>query len=168
MRILMFSDFSLPDSCANSIRVIGFAKILKMLGHDVELLGVSYEKGKVLSGSYDGISYEMLQAGDWVGVQAYKRIRQLKKDIAKYLEKETEYAPYDALLLSNVYYDYSSLFLKYSKRHKAPLLVNAVEWYDKGSSTFQGVFGKIKLLKNRIALRVIHKKWGILSRSALC
>ena len=160
MRILLFSDIAMPDSCALATRVISFAKILKALGHDVELLGVSYAQGKPLVGSYDGIAYEMIQAGHWTGIQAYRRIRQIGKDLHRYLEEKSAEAPYDAVLLSNVYYDYSKLFLKYSKKYNAPLLVNAVEWYDKTHQTFLGIFGKIKLLKNRVALKKIHVKMG--------
>ena len=88
MRILLFSDIAMPDSCALATRVISFAKILKALGHDVELLGVSYAQGKPLVGSYDGIAYEMIQAGHWTGIQAYRRIRQIGKDLHRYLEEK--------------------------------------------------------------------------------
>ena len=87
MRILLFSDIALPDSCALATRVIVLAKLLCELKHETELLGVAYRADQSLTGSYNGISYEMLQAKNHVGIHAYKRVNQLKKDIMAYLEK---------------------------------------------------------------------------------
>lgn len=160
MKILLFSDITLPDSCALATRVINFAKILKELGHDIKLLGVSYFKDKPLSDSYDGIEFEMLKARPWTGIKTYRRIRQLEKDAKKYLDEHSKNGSYDAILLSNVYYDLSKVFLKYSKQHGCKLIVNSVEWYEKNNVKFDGIFGKIKYLKNRIALKNIHVKMG--------
>lgn len=160
MRILLFSDFGLPDSCANATRVMNFAKLFKNLGHDIELLGVCYAKDKPLSGSYDGIDFEMLKAASWTGIKAFKRINQLNKDIKKYLDERSEDAPYDVILLSNVYYDFSKVFIKYSKKFGTKLVVNAVEWYEKNNAQFRGALGKINYIKNRIALKKIHVKMG--------
>lgn len=153
MRILLFSDLELPDSCALATRVINFAKLIRMQGHEVDLLGVNYE-GDTLQGSYDGIEYRMLKAGEWRGVKAYKRIRALSKDIKNYLSTCSKY---DVILLSNVYFDLAKTFIDYSKHSGASLIVNSVEWYDRKVS-FPGLKGKIKLVKNRIALKYLHVK----------
>ena len=160
MRILLFSDFGLPDSCANATRVMNFAKLFKNLGHDIELLGVCYSKDKQLSGSYDGIDFEMLKAASFNGIKAFKRINQLNKDIENFLEERSKTKSYDVILLSNVYYDFSKVFMKYSKKHGAKLVVNAVEWYEKNNAQFRGALGKINYIKNRIALKRIHVKMG--------
>ncbi len=158
MRILMFSDFELPDSCANATRVFGFAKIFRQLGHDVTLLGICYAKDKELNGCYDGFDFEMLKAGPWNGIKAYKRINKLNKDLSGYLNKHIEKDAFDVIFLSNVYFDYADTFVKYSKKNGTKLVVNSVEWYDKNNSLFSGFRGKVNYLKNRIALTKIHVK----------
>lgn len=158
MKVLLFSDFGLPSSCANATRVISFAKAFKKIGYDVELLGVSYKNNNALSGSYDGINYSMLQAGPWTHFQSYKRIRQLNYDIEAFLKDNSKEAKYDIIFLSNIYYDHAKVFLKYARKNGAKLIVNSVEWYDRNNTEFNGIIGKIKLIKNRIALRIIHVK----------
>jgi len=160
MKILLFSDIGLPDSCALATRVMNFAKLFKNLGHDIELLGVCYSKDKPLSGSYDGIDFEMLKAASFNGIKAFKRINQLNKDIENFLEERSKTESYDVILLSNVYYDFSKVFMKYSKKYGAKLVVNAVEWYEKNNAQFRGALGKINYIKNRIALKRIHVKMG--------
>lgn len=157
MRILLFSNFSFPYSCADATRVLNFAKLFKELGHKIDVLGVQYAKQGALSGEAEGISYEMLQATQWTGLKAYKRVKQLEKDIQAYLSAQDRY---DAILLSNVYYDLSNVFIRYAKKTGAKLMVNAVEWYEKDNVQFDGIKGKINFIKNRIALRCIHKKMG--------
>jgi len=160
MKILLFSDIGLPYSCALATRVMNFAKLFKNLGHDIELLGVCYSKDKPLSGSYDGIDFEMLKAASFNGIKAFKRINQLNKDIENFLEERSKTESYDVILLSNVYYDFSKVFMKYSKKYGAKLVVNAVEWYEKNNAQFRGALGKINYIKNRIALKRIHVKMG--------
>ncbi len=156
MRVLLFSNFALPDSCADATRVMSFTKLLQQLGHETELLGVAY--GDIpLTGSYDGIGFEMLRAKNWTGIRAYKRIAQLKQDIAAYLQQKPKY---DAILLSNIYYDFADVFLAYARKTGARLMVNEVEWLEKDNIQFQGLKGKINFIKNRIALRSIHVKMG--------
>lgn len=156
----MFSDVELPDSCALATRVINLAKILKELGHDIELVGVCYDVGKELSGSFDGINFEMLRAAPWTGIKAYKRIKQLESDAEKYLAVHSQEKPYDAILLSNIYFDFSSSFINYAKKYSSKLVVNSVEWYEKNNSKFDGIKGKLNFIKNRIALKKIHVKMG--------
>jgi len=158
MRILMFSDFELPDSCANATRVFGFAKMFRQLGHNVSLLGVCYGNKKGINGSYDGFDFEMLKAGPWKGIKAYKRIKQLNNDLSAYLEKYSGKNAFDVIFLSNIYYDYAGTFIEYSEKNGAKLIVNSVEWYDKNNSLFSGFRGKVNYLKNRIALTKIHVK----------
>ena len=165
MRILLFSDISIPDSCALATRVMVFAKLLRQLGHETELLGVSYRKEEALEGSFDGIPYRMLRASSDTGLRAGRRVARLNKDIKTYLAQMPKF---DTILLSNVYYDYAAAFLAYAKTHGAKLLVNQVEWYDRKDIRFGGITGKINLLKNRIALRHLHVKMGnILAISSL-
>ncbi len=60
------------------------------------------------------------------------------------------------------------LFLSFAKRYNVPLIVNAVEWYDKDNEQFKGIRGKINFVKNRIALMCFHRKMkNILSISSL-
>jgi len=164
MKILLFSNFALPDSCADATRVISFAKLLGELGHTCQLLGVCYQENVSLSGSYDGIDYEMLQAKNWTGLHAHKRITQLKSDIIAYL---AEHGGYDAILLSNIYYDYADVFLNYARKTGTRLLINALEWYDRSNIQFSGPLGFVKLIKNRIALRVFYKKMEVVAISSL-
>ena len=152
MRILLFCNFTLPDSCADATRVLNLSKLLKLSGHEVELLGVSFNESRNI-GNVDGIEYGHLQAGSWTGYKAIIRIIRLKKDIRRFLIEHSKDRPYDAILLSGVYYDYSSVFFKYRKRYGAKLIVNALEWFDKGNVQFDGLRGKINLVKNRVALK---------------
>lgn len=164
MRVLLFSDFGLPDSCAASTRVMNIAKILKELGHDVDLLGVSYKQDEPLYGCCGSISFRMIRAPFFTGAMAFKRIRRIKKDLEEYLNNRS----YNIVLLSNVYYDYSDVFFRYSKKTDAKIVVNAVEWYDVNNAKFAGLFGFINLIKNRIALRFLHVKMNnILAISSL-
>lgn len=158
MNILLFSNFELPDSCANATRVISFAKMLKECGHNVELCGVCYDKGKELEGQYDGIPYEMILANNYSGLKAYKRINELTRSIKRYLASKNSEIKIDAIMISNIYYDNSKVFLCFAKQNNIPLIVNAVEWYDFHNELFTGITGKIKYLKNRIALKVIYPK----------
>ena len=165
MKILLFSNLALPDSCANATRVMNFAKQLRAAGHEIELLGVCYDQREALEGVCDGISYQMLRAAPYFGIHAGKRIALLKKDLVAFLNAQPTY---DAILLSNIYFDYADVFLKYAKKTGAKLIVNAVEWYDKTNGLFAGLTGKLNFVKNRIALRYIHKKMGnILAISSL-
>ena len=111
MRILLFSDLALPASCANATRVVNFAKLLCEAGHDVKLLGVCYDPKAPLGGVCDGLSYEMLRAAPFFGLRAGKRVARLKKDIAAFLGHQPAY---EAILLSNVYFDYAHVFMKYA------------------------------------------------------
>lgn len=157
MRILLYCDFGLPDSCADATRVINLAKLLREEGHEVTLLGVQYKAGGPTEGSYDGISFEMLRAGPWKGLRAYKRIRGLERSIAAYLSS-TASRPFDAVVLSGVYFHFTKHFRAYSKRHGTKLIVSALEWYDKTNVQFVGLRGKINFVKNRVALRRIFVK----------
>ena len=145
MRILLFSNFSFPYSCADATRVINFAKLLRELGHEIDVLGVQYAKDGVLSGETEGVSFEMIQATHWSGFKAYKRIKQLEKDIQAYLSSRERY---DAILLSNVYYDLSRVFIRYCKKTGTRLMVNAVEWYEKDNVQFDGIKGKINQIND--------------------
>lgn len=168
MRILLFCDFQLPDSCANASRVFNLAEMLRGAGHSIDVLGVKYSKNGELGGTYKNFKYDMLQTSPYYGIRAGKRIRDLADKIQAYLSKHTGENKYDVIILSNIYYDHSKVFVKYSKSHGASLVVNAVEWYDINNTIFKGVLGKINLVKNRIALRCIHKKMGnILAISSL-
>lgn len=158
MRILLYCDFALPDSCADATRVINFAKLLRELGHDVTLLGVQYKADGSLEGSYDGLSFQMFRAGPWRGYRAYKRIRGLERDITDYLREHTGDNAFDAIFLSGIYYDFTKPFCRYSGRSGAKLIVNALEWYDRNNVQFVGLRGKINFVKNRVALRRIFVK----------
>ena len=168
MRILLYCDFALPDSCADAARVMNFAKIFRESGHDVSLLGVQYNAKGATSGSAFGIPFEMIKAGPWKGFKAYKRIRGVENAIANYLKSHTGDHPFDIVLLSGVYFDFTKHFLAYSKRYGTKLVVNALEWYDKSNVQFVGIRGKVNYVKNRIALRKIFVKMkNILAISSL-
>ena len=152
MRILLFCDFALPDSCADATRVINLAKLLREMGHEVTLLGVQYKADGPVEGSYDGISFDMLRAGPWKGLRAYKRTRGLARSIAAYLAG-TASQPFDAVVLSGVYFDFTKQFRAYSKRYGTKLIGSALEWFDKNNAYFRGLGGKINFVKNRVALR---------------
>lgn len=158
MRILLYCDFALPDSCADATRVINLAKLLRDSGHEVTLLGVQYKADGITKGEYDGFAFEMLRAGQWFGLKSLRRIRGLEKDIKQYLSEHTGKNAFDAIFLSGIYYDFTKEFFKYSKRNGAKLVVNALEWYDKRNPYFVGLRGKINFVKNRIALMRIFVK----------
>lgn len=165
MKILMFCDFELPNQCANSTRVMNFAKLLIEKGHEVSLLGVTINKELSLCGEAFGIPFCMLRAGNWTGIKAYKRINGIRKDIRTFLQDNTDF---DAIILSDVYYDYAKEFLSYAKKHRAKIIVNALEWFDKNNVIFKGLKGKIKFIKNRFALkRIFVKMKNILAISSL-
>ena len=137
MKILLFCDFALPDSCANATRVINFAKILRELGHDIELLGVSYRGNEPLSGEYAGIPYQMIKAKEVYGIRAWERIRGIDAGLREFFSESN--VAYDAILLSNIYFDHSGVVLQYAKNNNTKLIFNSVEWYD--NSHFKGVNG---------------------------
>ena len=157
MRVVLLSNFELPDSCANATRVNAFAKMLIQSNFEVEMLGVAYRQIETLDGTYKGINYHMSHANDFKGVQAYRRTKQLDKDIYKYLSSLHKEREYDAIIISNIYYDFSFSLIKLSKKINVPLIVNEVEWYEKDNELFEGMLGKIRFIQNRIALRYIHK-----------
>lgn len=166
MRALLFSQFALPDSCAAATRVMNIAKILINLGHDVDLLGVTYKKENCLIGKYDGISYIMLQALAYSGSQAWRRARDLDQQIQKYLEARED--AYHIIILSNVYFDHTKIFMRYASKNHARLIINEVEWYALNDERFRGIGGVVNLLKNRVALRWIHVRMkNILAISSL-
>lgn len=158
MRILLFSNFELPCSCANASRVFSFAKLFKELKYEVRVVGICYGNNISLKGQYQKINYEMINAEQYSGLRAIKRIKKLTHNIRAFLEKEHLETPFDAILLSNFYYDYSRVFLRFSKKYRVPLIVNSVEWYDRNNDLFTNLFGKIRLVQNRIALRYFHRK----------
>lgn len=158
MRILLFSDFQLPTSCADATRVISFSQMFLDSGHDVILCGVCYTPSDALLGEYKGIKYEMLRPTKDSGLKSYKRVKKLDENIEEYIEKTNSQSKIDIILLSNVYYDHSALFRKIAKKHNIKLIVNHVEWFDKNNILFEGFFKKINFIKNRIALLSIYNK----------
>ena len=85
MRVVLLSNFELPDSCANATRVNAFAKMLIQSGFEVEMLGVAYRNIENLDGIYNGINYHMFRANDFKGMRAHKPTKQLGDDIYRYL-----------------------------------------------------------------------------------
>lgn len=156
-RVLLFCNFELPESCANAKRVFSFAKMLRDNGVKVEMLGVTHKEGEIdLSGKYDGFSYQMIYAPEMHGIKALKRTHILEEKLTEVLEKFG--SSLDAVIISNVYFDFSRQLLSYSKKYRIPIFVNSVEWYDKNSDLFKGFSGKLRYLQNRYALIHIHKK----------
>lgn len=166
MRVLLFSQFALPDSCAAATRVMNIAKILINLGNEVDLLGVAYKQENSLIGEYDGIPFTMIQANAYSGVQAWRRERDLDQQIQRYLEAQK--SAYQVVVLSNVYFDHAQSFMRYAKKHHARLVVNAVEWYALNDERFHGIRGAVNLMKNRVALCWTHVRMkNILAISSL-
>ena len=157
MRVVLLSNFELPDSCANATRVNAFAKMLIQSGFEVEMLGVAYRNIENLDGIYNGINYHMFRANDFKGMRAHKRTKQLGDDIYRYLSLVYMKKRYDAIIISNIYYDFSFALIKLCKNMDVPLIVNEVEWYESDNEQFRGILGKIRFIQNRIALRYIHK-----------
>lgn len=156
-KILLFSNFELPESCANAKRVFLLAKMLKCGGFDVELLGVKYCDGcKVVSGEYSGLSFRMICAPELHGIKTLLRAGLLERRLKEILEEYED--SLCAVLISNVYFDFSKTLLSYSKKYNVPIVVNSVEWYDRNNELFNGPYGIIRYIQNRVALKYIHKK----------
>ena len=155
--IVFFNDFGLPLSCANATRVWNFAKMLEKQ-YEITVIGVSYGDNNKTSlvGEYKQFSYSMLKAPNMKGWKAIRRRRILAKMIEKELSNILNKGNTSAIILSNIYFDYSSCLIKLSEKYGVPLIVNEVEWYEKDNDYFAGLFGKVKLLQNRIALTDIH------------
>lgn len=158
MKALLFSNFELPDSCANASRVFAFAKMLKYIGWSVEITGISYKNNMALSGTYENFPYKMIPSNGFSGIKARKRILALENDIKEYLQQTYKQESFNVIFLSNIYYDFSKCFIDFAKKYKLAIIVNEVEWYEKNNEIFDGFGGKIKFLKNRIALKNIHVK----------
>ena len=151
-KILLLSDIDLPDSCALAVRVITFAKLFTATGSDVFLLGTTSDKKKAeTTQSLYGFKTKFIFCEQTNGLKSIGRIRKIKKEISAFLAMNRNL--FDAIFLSNIYYDYADLFIKFSKKNKTPIIINSVEWYDKSDPGFKGVFGLLKLFKNRIALK---------------
>lgn len=159
MRILLFSNFDLPISCANATRMWSMAKILRNKGHKVEILGISYNnQNETLEGEYYGFKYRMIKAQTLSGIHALKRTRDISRKIRIMLDELTQKEKIDAIILSNVYYDFLKVFIDFSKRKKVFLALNVVEWYDINNDLFKGIYGKIRFIQNRIALKYLYVK----------
>lgn len=156
-KVIFLCDFELPVSCANATRVWNLVKILKRK-FEIGVFGVSYHEDTELEGCYNGIPYVMLKAPLATGWQAGRRIRYLNGEIQKVLRNEIENNDIQAIVVSNVYFDYARTLINLSRYYKVPLIVNSVEWYEKDNSRFDGLLGKIRFIENRIALMYYHVK----------
>ena len=158
--IVLFSNFELPTSCANATRMWSFAKMLRELKYDVFVLGVCYTDCDQLEGTYDGFNYKMIKAPNTHGFSAVNRARIVEKEIEREFNSLAHINEIGTIILSNVYYDYSRFFIKYSSRNKIRLIVNSVEWYDRSNELFDGIKGFVRFFQNRIALKYLHVKMG--------
>lgn len=156
MRVLLFSNFALPNSCANAARVFTFAKILKSNKIDVSLLGIAYSPDSLLSGEYDGLKYEMIQAESTK--HRFQKNSSLDKKIVKKLYEIYEREEFDTILLSNFYFLHTRVITKFAKENDIYLIVNQVEWYERDNTQFDGLTGKIRFIQNRIALMYTHPR----------
>lgn len=155
--IVFLNDFGLPLSCANATRVWNFAKMLAKQ-YEISVIGVDYSDNNniPLTGSYKQFSYRMLKAPNMNGWKAIRRNRILSRMIGEELSNILSQGSTSAIILSNIYFDYSGCLIKLSRKYNVPLIVNEVEWYEEDNDCFSGPFGKVKLLQNRIALTNIH------------
>ena len=155
--VLLFSNFDLPESNADAIRVFNFAKMLQEQGCMPIIYGVTYDE-KNMDGNFEGLNYKLIKLKKSSGIKSIFRTIKMGKNINKELRKIYRDIGLDAIVLSNIYFDCAHIFLKFSKKYNVPLIVNSVEWYDKNNAQFKGKYGPIKLVKNRIALKYLHVK----------
>lgn len=156
--ILIFCNFELPDSCANATRSFNIAKIVKQAGFKVKLLGVASAKTTTLSGVYEDIPYHMIQRSGSNGIMSGLRILKTKHILKNELNRIQTKEKLEAIIISNVYSEYSDIFLALKKKENIPIIVNQVEWYDKNNEIFHGPFGLLKFFGNRLALKYFHVK----------
>lgn len=154
--ILFFANFELPESCANATRVFAMAKMARLLGYGVDVLGVAAPNNDVLEGVYCEQEYHMIRTITAKGLAARERIKHNIKAVARYIEEKKKVQDIELIVLSNVYADYSIFFLKLSRTLNIPLVVNEVEWYDRNNEIFSGKMGWIKFIGNRVALTILH------------
>lgn len=155
-KFLFFSNFELPESCANATRVFAFAKMVRDCGNKVEIVGITYNCALKLEGEYLGFPYKMILIPQLHGLRAVERTLFLRRSVREYLTEHD--GTIDGIVLSNVYYELSEVFINYSSSKHVPLFVNSVEWYDANNELFGGIFGKIRLIQNRFALYYLHPR----------
>ena len=155
--VLLFSNFDLPESNANAIRVFNFAKMLREHNFEPIIYGVTY-CNKELEGVFEELRYKLIKLPRSNGLMSIFRVIKMKKLISDELKIINKKFKVDAIILSNIYFDSSKVFINFSKKNKVPIIVNSVEWYDKNNNQFKGLYGPIKFIKNRIALKHIHVK----------
>ena len=109
MRVLMFCDFELPNSCADASRVFSFARMFRLLGYSVDILGVCYSGIKSTCGEYSGFKYKMITASSHRGIHAYKRISGIRKSLNTVLSQNTGENRYDIVFASNVYKEHDNV-----------------------------------------------------------
>ncbi|MFI3620601.1 glycosyltransferase [Vagococcus fluvialis] len=158
MRILILSDFELPDKSASAARTFEFAKIFSELNHDVEILGTNYGSLSDSYGTYESYQFKNM-GGKCEGNLLTRRNNRMKK-ITEKLEKEIiqrqNETKIDIIFLVGYIWDYNFTIRKIAKRYNIKLISDVVEWYDKKS--FSGLAGPIKFIQNRIGLIFLLKR----------
>lgn len=155
MRVLLFCPFSLPNTSAASIRIINIAKMLQAKKCDVEVFGINYDNNDS-EGCYEGINYNMLNIKT-KNSYCYRK-KEIKSSIENMLNKLTKKGHIDTIILTGIYVDFFNIFLKYSKKYKTPIIINSSEWFGFDDVSFKGIYGKVKLIKNRVALKFLYPK----------
>jgi glycosyltransferase involved in cell wall biosynthesis len=128
--VILFYESQLPEGSPNATRVVALAKLLKLIGFNVIMLGVNEENSEILCGEYSGIKYELISFDEMslTGIHRRKRIAALKKKTTQWLDERIGNGCVKYIVYSGVG-EILDAFLQISKKFSIPLIYNHVEWY---------------------------------------
>ena len=145
--VLLVNSLRFPDGDAGAVRVYTFAKALKELGYNVEVITKGCGDGQV---NYDGIPFKSFYSnGIKAGVLFLKNIK-------NYLDSLINGKKIDFIIGygSDLYL---IIFLKYwCKRHSVTFICDVVEWYSK--SQFKHPYINSIYLKKQILNKYVLSK----------
>ena len=158
MKIAYVGPFAFPSSNANSLRVKGMAETFAMAGHEVQICS-SIQVADASGGTalperirfhcvpeYENGLFSSLPRG----------LRGLfLGDITQQWLQSLHHKP-DVVVLYGTHLGYLLRMLDFCKKHKIPLLLDVVEWYDPRHLP-GGLFGPFAIA-NELSMRLVAKR----------
>lgn len=157
--IVLFANFQLPEGSANATRVVSLAKLIKTCGYDVLMCGVNDDNCQQLSGSYEGIPYELITFGA-KKLNAHKRrdySKLLKEKIVAWFDDCARTRDIYAVLYSGSRLGLVSFFTDFCSSRGYKMIYNHVEWYDLGC--YGGLLAPIKYIRYLYEFHFVYPRF---------